>query len=177
MILKIKKMKAKKFRSNVAAVIIHPTENKVLMFRRLAEKDKKSGFFVGGGQLRWNWQFPQGGVNVGESEEQALFRELKEEIGTRDVKIIKVGKKRIRYHYPLKVKRVLDQQPEWRLFRGQQQCWFLLHLNCHTDKISFNHDPIEFDSFQWINPRKGLNMVVPFKRKAYRKGLRMLGVL
>ena len=170
-------MRAKKFRSNVAAVIIHPTENKVLMFRRLAEKDKKTCFFVGGGQLKWKWQFPQGGVNDGESEEQALFRELKEEIGTRDVTIIKVGKKRIRYHYPLKVKRVLDQQPQWRLFRGQQQCWFLLHLNCHTDKISFNHDPIEFDSFQWINPRKGLNMVVPFKRKAYRKGLRMLGVL
>ena len=161
----------------MAAVIIHPTENKVLMFRRLAENDKNSGFFVGGGQLKWNWQFPQGGVNVGESEEQALFRELKEEIGTRDVNIIKVGKKRIRYHYPLKVKRVLYQQPQWRIFRGQQQCWFLLHLNCHTDKISFNHDPIEFDSFQWINPRKGLNMVVPFKRKAYRKGLRMLGVL
>ena len=170
-------MRAKKFRSNVAAVIIHPTENKVLMFRRIAEKDKITGFFVGGGQLKWNWQFPQGGVNDGESEEQALFRELKEEIGTRDVSIIKVGKKRIRYHYPLKVKRVLDQQPQWRLFRGQQQCWFLLHLNCHTDNISFNHDPIEFDSFQWINPRKGLNMVVPFKRKAYRKGLRMLGVL
>ena len=67
-------MRAKKFRSNVAAVIIHPTENKVLMFRRIAEKDKKSGFFVGGGQLKWNWQFPQGGVNDGESEEQALFR-------------------------------------------------------------------------------------------------------
>ena len=170
-------MRAKKFRSNVAAVIIHPIENKVLMFRRIAEKDKKSGFFVGGGQLKWNWQFPQGGVNDGESEEQALFRELKEEIGTRDVNIIKVGKKRIRYHYPLKVKRVLDQQPQWRLFRGQQQCWFLLHLNCHTDKISFDHDPIEFDDFLWINPRKGLKMVVPFKRKAYRKGLRMLGVL
>ena len=84
-------MRAKKFRSNVAAVIIHPTENKVLMFRRLAEKDKNSGFFVAGGQLKWNWQFPQGGVNDGESEEQALFRELKEEIGTRDVNIIKVG--------------------------------------------------------------------------------------
>ena len=161
----------------MAAVIIHPTENKVLMFRRLAEKDKNSGFFVGGGQLKWNRQFPQGGVNDGESEEEAILRELQEEIGTRDVNIIRVGKKRIRYHYPLKVKRVLDQQPQWRIFRGQQQCWFLLHLNCHTDKISFNHDPIEFDSFQWINPRKGLNMVVPFKRKAYRKGLRMLGVL
>ena len=170
-------MRAKKFRSNVAAVIIHPTEYKVLMFRRLAEKDKYSGFSTGSSQLKWNWQFPQGGVNDGESEEEALFRELKEEIGTEDVKIIRVGEKRIRYHYPLKVKRILDQQSQWRPFSGQQQRWFLLHLNCHTDNISFNHDPIEFDAFQWISPRKGLSMVVPFKRKAYRKGLRMLGVL
>ena len=88
-------MRAKKFRSNVTGVIIHPAENKVLMFRRLAEKDKISGFLTGGGQLKWNWQFPQGGVNVGESEEEALFRELKEEIGTGDVKIIRVGEKRI----------------------------------------------------------------------------------
>ena len=170
-------MRAKKFRSNVAAVIIHPTENKVLMFRRLAEKDKYSGFSIGSSQLKWNWQFPQGGVNDGESEEEALFRELNEEIGTVDVEIICVGKKRIRYHYPLKVKRVLDKQPQWGPFRGQQQSWFLLNLNCNTDKISFNHEPIEFDAFQWINPRKGLSLVVPFKRKAYRKGLRMLGVL
>ena len=116
-------------------------------------------------------------MNDGESEEEALFRELKEEIGTGDVKIIRVGDKRIRYHYPLKVKRVLDQHPQWRPFRGQQQRWFLLHLNCQTDKISFNQHPIEFDAFQWISPRKGLSRVVPFKRKAYRKGLRMLGVL
>jgi len=161
----------------VAAVIIHPSENKVLMFRRLAEKDKNSGFSNGGGQLKWNWQFPQGGVNNGESEEEALLRELQEEIGTGDVNIIRVGRKRIRYHYPHKVKRIMDQQPQWKPFRGQQQCWFLLNLNCHTDMISFNHDPIEFDAFQWINPRKGLSKVVPFKRKAYRKGLRMLGVL
>ena len=161
----------------MAGVIIHPTENKVLMFRRLAQIDINNGFFKGGGQLKWKWQFPQGGVNDGESEEEALFRELKEEIGTGDVKIIRVGEKRIRYHYPIKVKLVLDQQPQWRPFHGQQQLWFLLHLNCKTDKISFNHHPIEFDAFQWISPRKGLSMVVPFKRKAYRKGLRMLGVL
>jgi NTP pyrophosphohydrolases including oxidative damage repair enzymes len=114
-------MRAKKFRTNGAAEIIHPTENKVLKFRRIAAKDKKSGFFVGGGQLKRNWQIPQGGVKDGESEEQALFRELEEEMGTRDVNIIKVGKKRIRHHYPLKVKRVQYQQPQRRLFRGQQQ--------------------------------------------------------
>ena len=170
-------MKSIKFRPNVVAVIIHPTENKVLMFRRLAKRNEKGELLSDGGQLRWNWQFPQGGVDSGETEEKALFRELEEEIGTSDVTIIRVAKKRVRYHYPLKMLNILHKQPEWKPYRGQQQRWFLLHLNCETDQISFKHQPAEFDAFQWISPRKGLKKVVPFKRKAYRKGMRYLGIL
>ena len=40
------------------------------------------------GQLLWArrigqdaWQFPQGGIGEGESPEQAMYRELKEEVG------------------------------------------------------------------------------------------------
>ena len=170
-------MKSIKFRPNVVAVIIHPTENKVLMFRRLAKRNEKGELLSDGGQLRWNWQFPQGGVDSVETEEKALFRELEEEIGTNDVTIIRVAKKRVRYHYPLKMLHILHKQEEWKPFRGQQQRWFLLHLNCGIDQISFKHQPIEFDAFQWISLRKGLKKVVPFKRKAYRKGMRYLGIL
>ena len=170
-------MKSIKFRPNVVAVIIHPTENKVLMFRRLAKRNEKGELLSDGGQLKWNWQFPQGGVDSVETEEKALFRELEEEIGTSDVTIIRVAKKRVRYHYPLKMLHILHKQPEWKPYRGQQQRWFLLHLNCETDQISFKHQPAEFDAFQWILPRKGLKKVVPFKRKAYRKGMRYLGIL
>ena len=72
---------------------------------------------------------------------------------------------------------ILHKKTEWKSFRGQQQRWFLLKLNCDTKKITFSHSPIEFDGFQWITPRKGLQKVVPWKRKAYRKGLRNLGII
>ena len=123
-------MKSIKFRPNVVAVIIHPTEKKVLMFRRLAKRNEKGELLSDGGQLRWNWQFPQGGVDSVETEEKALFRELEEEIGTRDVNIIRSSKTRIRYHYPRKMLYILHQQPIWKPFRGQQQRWYLVELNC-----------------------------------------------
>lgn len=170
-------MNAKKFRPNVAAVIIDQKNRKVLMFRRIAKKNEKSILLSDGGQLRWNWQFPQGGVDSGETVEETLFRELEEEIGTRDVKIIKIAKKKTRYYYPRKMLHILHKKSEWKPYRGQQQTWFLLKLNCDTKQISFNHKPIEFDAFQWIYPRKGLKKVVPWKRKAYRKGLKSLGII
>jgi len=72
---------------------MHPTNKKVLMFRRIAKRNEKSELLSDGGQLRWNWQFPQGGIDPGESEEETLFRELEEEIGTNDVTIIRVAEK------------------------------------------------------------------------------------
>ena len=170
-------MSVKKFRQNVAAVIFDPAKNKVLMFRRVPIKNEEEKSMSDGGQLRWNWQFPQGGVDPGENEEEALFRELEEEIGTREVSIIRSSKTRIRYHYPRKMLYILHQQPMWKPFLGQQQRWYLVKLNCDTEKISFTHEPVEFDAFQWISPRRGLKLVVPWKRKAYRKGLRSLGIL
>ena len=170
-------MSTKKFRPNVAAVIFDPVKNKVLMFRRVSKKSEAEKPLSEGGQLRWNWQFPQGGVEPGENEEETLFRELEEEIGTRDVNIICSSKTRIRYHYPRKMLCILHKQPIWKPFRGQQQRWYLVKMNCETEQISFTHQPVEFDAFQWISPRRGLKLVVPWKRKAYRKGLRSLGIL
>ena len=66
----------KKFRPNVAAVIFDPLKNKVLMFRRVSKKNEEKKALSDGGQLRWNWQFPQGGVDAGETEEQAILREI-----------------------------------------------------------------------------------------------------
>tara|TARA_Y100001970_G_scaffold287003_1_gene410556 strand:+ start:2034 stop:2546 length:513 start_codon:yes stop_codon:yes gene_type:complete len=170
-------MSAKKFRANVAAVIFDSQKNKILMFRRIPKKNKDFKLLSDGGQLRWNWQFPQGGVNLGETERDTLLRELKEEIGTNEVTIINVSRKRTRYHYPKKMLKILHKKSEWRPFSGQQQKWFLLKLNCDTKNICFKHHPIEFEAFQWFYPREGLQKVVPWKRKAYRKGLKSLGIL
>ena len=48
------------------------------------------------------WQFPQGGIQAGETPEQAMYRELKEEVGLdgRHVKILGRTREWMRYEVP-----------------------------------------------------------------------------
>ena len=51
-----------------------------------------NGLVLLGGRFNQNgWQFPQGGIRVHETPEQAMYRELAEEIGLshRDVELIR----------------------------------------------------------------------------------------
>ena len=154
------------FRPNVAAVILNQRGDKILMFHRADGRRK-------------GWQIPQGGVDLGETEEQAILRELKEEIGTEDVRIIKQSSKRTRYKFPKAVLKLMQQQGRWKHFWGQEQRWFLLRLNQGTEMLSLKNEAHkqEFDRFKWMRPKAGLRKVVRFKRKAYRKGLKRLGVI
>ena len=155
-----------KFRPNVAAVILNQHGDKILMFHRVDRRRK-------------GWQFPQGGVDAGETEEQAILRELKEEIGTNDVKILKQSSKRTRYQFPKAVLKRMQQRNRWRQYWGQEQRWFLVQLNLGTETLTLYNKghKQEFDRFKWMKPKAGLRKVVRFKRKAYRKGLKRLGVI
>ncbi|MEK9562961.1 MAG: RNA pyrophosphohydrolase [Deltaproteobacteria bacterium] len=155
-----------KFRPNVAAVILNQRGDKILMFHRVDGRRK-------------GWQFPQGGVDPGETEEQAILRELNEEIGTNDVKILKQSSKRTRYQFPKAVLKRMQQKNRWRQYCGQEQRWFLVQLNQGTETLSLSNKghKQEFDRFKWMRPKVGLRKVVRFKRKAYRKGLKRLGVI
>ena len=154
------------FRPNVAAVILNQRGDKILMFHRVDGRRK-------------GWQFPQGGVDAGETEEQAILRELNEEIGTNDVKILKQSSRRTRYQFPKAVIKRMQQKNRWRQYWGQEQRWFLVQLNHGTETLSLSNKghKQEFDRFQWMRPKVGLRKVVRFKRKAYRKGLKRLGVI
>ena len=156
----------KKFRPNVVAVILNQRGDKILMFHRVDGQRK-------------GWQFPQGGVDAGETEEQAILRELNEEIGTNDVKILKQSSRRTRYQFPKAVIKRMQQKNRWRQYCGQEQRWFLVQLNQGTETLSLSNKghKQEFDRFKWMRPKLGLRKVVRFKRKAYRKGLKRLGVI
>ena len=71
----------------------------ILVGRRI---DHPSGF----------WQMPQGGIDENEDPEQAVWREMEEEIGTNKAKLIKISKQWIKYDIPKEtLKRTLPGVP------------------------------------------------------------------
>lgn len=116
------------------------------------------------------WQFPQGGVQYNESPEEAVYRELNEEVGLEpdDVEIVACTEKWLRYRLP----RHLIRQNSHPVCIGQKQKWYLLRLLSDTEKIRFDQgDKPEFDHWRWVSYWYPVNKVVSFKRKVYRKAL------
>lgn len=132
------------------------------------------------GQVLWArryghdaWQFPQGGIIDGESPEQAMYRELREEIGLepQDVELLAQTKGWLRYRLPRRFIRN-DKPP---LCIGQKQRWFLLRLISDEAHIKLDiQKPAEFDRWQWVSYWYPLDQVVSFKREVYRKALKEL---
>lgn len=111
------------------------------------------------------WQMPQGGLDVGEEEIKAVFRELREETGIKNVKIIKKSSKYFYYNLPYML-----QKKFWKgKYLGQRQRWFLLEfLGNPTDINLFNSKP-EFSRHRWVNIEVLLRDVVCFKQKMYEQ--------
>ena len=147
------------YRPNVGIVILND-DNKVLWAKRVAEDA---------------WQFPQGGINEGESPEVAMYRELMEEVGLSSdhVKIIGKTKNWLRYDVPTQWMRS-DSNTH---FRGQKQLWFLLKfIGKDSDIFLTNSESPEFDSWRWDDFWSPLDQVIDFKREVYEKALTELSV-
>ena len=122
------------------------------------------------------WQFPQGGMRVGESPEQAVFRELNEEIGLEppDVELLGHTARWLRYRLPARYVR-RNQQPRCI---GQKQRWFLLRLRREPMKFEFERtDEPEFDEWRWASFWEPAREVIYFKRTVYQRALRELAPL
>jgi putative (di)nucleoside polyphosphate hydrolase len=135
------------------------------------------------GQVFWGrrigmsaWQFPQGGINPDESAVQAMYRELREEVGLlpEDVEIIGCTRRWLRYRLPRRYIRH-SQRP---LCIGQKQRWFVLRLASHEERVDLRAaDEPEFDQWRWINYWDSLKFIVPFKREVYFQALSELAPL
>lgn len=116
------------------------------------------------------WQFPQGGVRPNESPEEAMFRELREEVGLTPAHVQVLGRTRdwLRYDIPPAFRR----RSPGSAIRGQKQIWFLLHLlGSEADVCLDASERPEFDAWRWIEYWSALDQIVAFKREVYRQAL------
>ena len=139
-----------KYRRCVGMMILN-TNNEILVGRRL---DHPSGY----------WQMPQGGIDEKENPEEAVWREMMEEIGTNKVKLIKSSSQWINYDIP---KETLATLPWGEKYVGQTQKWFIFRFLGNDSDINVETDNPEFSEWKWANLDTIIDNIVPFKRKVY----------
>ncbi|WP_059413482.1 RNA pyrophosphohydrolase [Cupriavidus basilensis] len=145
------------FRPNVGIILIN-ARNEVFWGKRIGEH---------------SWQFPQGGIKYGETPEQAMYRELHEEVGLLPEHVRIVGRTRdwLRYEVPDKfIRREIRGH-----YRGQKQIWFLLRMagrDCDIRLRATDHP--EFDAWRWSHYWVPLDAVIEFKREVYQLALNEL---
>jgi putative (di)nucleoside polyphosphate hydrolase len=142
------------YRANVGIVLMHGV-GEVFLGRRT------------GGR---GWQFPQGGVRRGEQLEDALYRELHEEVGIHRADVELVGRtvEWIRYRLPQKFVR-RNRHP---VCIGQKQRWFLLRLKREDAQFAFDSTTApEFDQWRWASWWEPVREVIYFKRPVYTQAL------
>jgi len=148
------------YRPNVGIILANP-QGQLFWARRIGRQEA--------------WQFPQGGIQRGESPEQALFRELHEEVGLEphDVRILACTCGWLHYQLP---KRLVRNQPDSH-FVGQKQKWFLLMMQSEESRVRVDHSRHpEFSQWRWVSYWHPLSRVVEFKREVYRRALHELSL-
>jgi len=153
------------YRPNVGIILAYP-RNEVFWGKRVNQHA---------------WQFPQGGIQHGETPLQAMYRELEEEIGLQRGHVRILGRTRewLRYEVPEKWMRRAkpgngDPCPSLGkgAYRGQKQIWFLLRMvgrDCDVKLRASGHP--EFDAWRWHDYWVPLESVIDFKREVYRQAL------
>jgi putative (di)nucleoside polyphosphate hydrolase len=116
----------------------------------------------------YNWQFPQGGIDAGESEVDAARRELREETGVSSVRLVGRTDDWLGYEFP----------PEHqgskigKGWRGQKQLWFAFAFEGEDSEVDLTgHDAedVEFDAWRWADLADAGDEVIGFKRDVYRQ--------
>lgn len=145
------------YRPNVGMIICND-KNEVFWARRFGEA---------------SWQFPQGGMLPHESPEEAMFRELKEEVGIDCVRILGRTRDWLRYDLPHNHGR---RRHRGR-YRGQKQIWFLLRFCGDEQQINVATQNPEFDAWRWVDYWVPVREIIEFKREVYQQALGELAPL
>jgi putative (di)nucleoside polyphosphate hydrolase len=145
-----------RYRPNVAALVVNPAGSLLICER----------WTIPGA-----WQFPQGGVDVGESLEQALYREVREEVGLAASHYEVVQRREgYRYLYPVEAR---EKKVRKHGGHGQEQTYFLCKLKPEAPPVNVDQKQREFRAYRWILPAEfDLDWLPDFKRDVYREVMR-----
>ena len=127
--------------------------NEILVGRRL---DYPSGF----------WQMPQGGIDDNENPEEAVWREMMEEVGTNNAELINMSSQWVNYNIP---QDTLDKLPWGKRYVGQTQKWFVFRFTGQESDINVGTENPEFSEWKWAKFNSLVDNIVPFKRDVYKK--------
>ena len=141
----------KEYRPNVAALMVNE-RGRLLVCER---------FKVPGA-----WQFPQGGVDEGEEPDQALLREVEEEVGfSPNHYTVEKSRGGYRYDFPSWVQKPTHKNH----FVGQEQTYYLCRMKEGAPPVNLMQEPREFSQSRWIYPEEfSLDWLPDFKKETYR---------
>lgn len=111
------------------------------------------------------WQMPQGGIDPGETPEEAALRELREETGIPPgkVRVLRESRQWLAYDLPSHlVGRLWGGR-----YRGQTQRWFAIAFDGTDADIDLDAHEREFRTYAWMEPDELILRIVPFKRDTY----------
>jgi len=92
------------------------------------------------------------------------LRELKEEVGTDQAELLAETRGWLHYELPSDIASRM-WSGRWR---GQRQKWFLMRFTGEDADINPATEHPEFDAWEWVEPRRLPDLIVPFKRPLYR---------
>lgn len=149
-----------------AGVMLFNDQKKVWIGRRIPK--------WGGDQPNHFWQMPQGGIDEGETPEEAAMRELAEETGTANGEIIAECTSWLTYDLP---QSLLGSALKGR-YRGQTQKWFAMRFLGSDEEFDVGPKDghlAEFDAWRWAEISELTDLIVPFKRQVYEQLVKEFG--